>query len=272
MAKVIKTPLIRNESRLLHTADKVTGKTIDTRAKTDIASPEFPLNTGKVSDAAVSAYSNAGNQTGSPIRKDDVFHDALRLANEKLEKSEYELNRYKSEIQQLKQEASEKAYKEGYEQGFAGAKDEISERISLLNDACSQLTQKHERSLDDAEDDIVEIIYSSVCKLLCDSSLDSNSILPVVKRLAGRVISENKTINVHVSSSDYNDLAAILPSINENALHNINFISDDRVEYGGCIVESNSGNIDARLDVQLQKFKEILLDTRRYNPVTHSTS
>ena len=98
------------------------------------------------------------------------------MANEKLEKTESELQEYKTQIEQLKSEAIAKSYKEGYSQGISEAKDVASKKIALLSDVCADVTKKYECFFDDAEDDIVEIIYQSVCKILCDSSLDSKSI------------------------------------------------------------------------------------------------
>jgi flagellar assembly protein FliH len=36
--------------------------------------------------------------------------------------------------------------------------------------------------------------------------------------------------------------------------------ADEKVERGGCILESDSGNVDARISTQLKKIEETLLD------------
>ena len=275
MAKVIKTPVIRDQSRLLHKDDKAIQSSQAVNAvSTDMNGiiSELANKPETIVDDVANTHVDTVTRPEISTHADDVFHDALRMANEKLEKTESELQEYKTQIEQLKSEAIAKSYKEGYSQGISEAKDVASKKIALLSDVCADVTKKYECFFDDAEDDIVEIIYQSVCKILCDSSLDSKSILPIVKHLAGKVISVTNIINVHVSSFDYDDLILKQEDINNNGVHRINFISDDRIESGGCILESETGNIDARLDVQLQKFKEVLMDARRFNPTNHSTS
>jgi type III secretion protein L len=43
-----------------------------------------------------------------------------------------------------------------------------------------------------------------------------------------------------------------------SSIKNIEFVSDEKVKLGGCIVKTDSGMIDGRLEVQLQALYDIL--------------
>jgi flagellar assembly protein FliH len=46
-----------------------------------------------------------------------------------------------------------------------------------------------------------------------------------------------------------------------NSYSNLKFESDDRIDVGGCFVESEIGNVDARISSQLNELKTLLKQT-----------
>ena len=53
----------------------------------------------------------------------------------------------------------------------------------------------------------------------------------------------------------------------------VELVADEQVKLGGCVLEGASGNLDARLETQLQRLRDTLLRARESwaNPIEIST-
>jgi flagellar biosynthesis/type III secretory pathway protein FliH len=95
-------------------------------------------------------------------------------------------------------------------------------------------------------------------------ALDSETILRQVKEAFHRVVgAETITLRVHPE-----DEPLLRPHKNEllassDGVREVIFEPDDAVERGGCIIESPSGNIDARIATQLAQIDSALFGNAR---------
>ena len=61
---------------------------------------------------------------------------------------------------------------------------------------------------------------------------------------------------LRLSEYDYNILSAHNSEMKKFNIKNL--ISDDRVELGGCIIDTEKGIFDGRLEVQLARLKDVI--------------
>jgi flagellar assembly protein FliH len=72
-------------------------------------------------------------------------------------------------------------------------------------------------------------------------------------------LKDDQQVVVRVQPADLDTLTAAKPALSRAlAGATLTLVADQRVELGGCIVESTLGNLDGRLEVQLSELYEIL--------------
>ncbi len=156
--------------------------------------------------------------------------------------------------------------KEAYEKGFAqGEKDglemgtkknekaleNIDEILKNLIDAGRNIVKKH-------EEEILQLI-DRIARKVVDStvSINSGAVRETILKALMLAIDPSE-ITVRVSPDDFDYVKEIKPDFFENidGLKSVTISSDSSINRGGCYVESRFGDIDARLEQQLDKISE----------------
>jgi len=156
----------------------------------------------------------------------------------------------------------EKAKEEGYAEGLAKAESETRHAEQTLqkniNHRAALLTRIREDLCENAQDDMVQIVYAACCKIIGKHAIEPRIVAQMVKDIL-REQNEASSIEVHLNSED---LEAIRPYLSMSELENIQWRSSASVALGGCLVESSEGSLDARLETQLTSLKNVLIATR----------
>ena len=50
--------------------------------------------------------------------------------------------------------------------------------------------------------------------------------------------------------------------LEDGSASEVELVADEQVKWGGCVLEGTSGNLDARLETQLQRLRDTLLRAR----------
>ncbi|MFP4417432.1 MAG: FliH/SctL family protein [Chitinivibrionales bacterium] len=88
---------------------------------------------------------------------------------------------------------------------------------------------------------------------------DSDIVIGVVRK-ALSYISDRERLAIRVSPEDLETVSgkkSLWQSVNER-IDNITIATDERIEKGGCIIESPSGIADARIETQLQELHDVV--------------
>ncbi|MDX2085920.1 MAG: FliH/SctL family protein [Candidatus Melainabacteria bacterium] len=159
----------------------------------------------------------------------------------------------------------ENAHREGFE---AGLKD--SEAVTEeMRQAIQKLLNAREDAILAAMDDLVPIAVMVAEKILqtevsCDPSLVKALVEDTLKK-AGR---NHKNILVKVHADDVETVREEIDGIKTRHMLNseIVVLEDPAVDLGSCIVETNSGLIDASFTTQLEMLRRLLGLTGGTNP------
>jgi flagellar assembly protein FliH len=166
-----------------------------------------------------------------------------------------------------------RSYEEGYRAGFFDGKnqasseleqsfqaqlDEASGRLSSLVNQFSTEVEKFYNEFDVA---VVKLAISIARKIVVrELEIDEGAVLARTKEAIRKVIGVEK-IKIHVNPSDEEYVRKHRTELMSHAdsVREIVIESDNKVERGGCIIESDLGNIDARLSTQFELIEEALL-------------
>lgn len=181
------------------------------------------------------------------VLKRDV-HDAGLEARGIIEAAEQQAQALLDEAIRLRGDALEAGRRQGYREGLA----EWAEARAGALRARESLDAKYEAELVRLSVKIAEKIIGEELRT------HPETIVSIVREcLFGIRNAQNLTIRV--SSGDREEVLRQVDSLNrEVGLRNIQVVADPSVSAGGCIVESERGIVDARLETQLRRLEEIL--------------
>lgn len=175
-------------------------------------------------------------------------------------------SRFREELDALRAQTREVAYREGHAEGLAAGREagdtEFFGKIDEINAVLISARDAVERRFDGLVDTAVEIVFESVLKILGTQFADKAGTEAVVREVV-RQSKERSKLVVRVSPSDFEMLSEgrveLAGGLN---IGQVDFVADDLIELGGCVLETPSGSLDGRLEIQLQRFRETLLNAR----------
>ncbi|MDY2842670.1 MAG: flagellar assembly protein FliH [Treponema sp.] len=165
-----------------------------------------------------------------------------------------------------KSEISKKSYKEGYdkghEDGFNTGKDEVTRLVERTHKILESVMSRREEILSETEQQIVELVIlmaRKVVKVLSESqkSVVMANVLQALKKVKGRgcVTLRVNLADVKLTSEHVQDFIKQVENV-----QGITVLEDSTVEKGGCIVETDFGAIDARIQSQLSELENKILE------------
>lgn len=195
--------------------------------------------------------------------------DTLILELEKkVHDLQVQLNKHQDDAINAEKAAYEKGHNDGLNEGIKkGSTDTATEYEKRINDLQLYIhdflqkieTEKRE-IFSNAENVLLKLCFEIVKKILsCEIKENHEIILSVIKK-ALSYIGDRERIVIRVASSDFETVSNrkdFWTNVSER-LQDILIEKDDRIEQGGCIIESNSGLVDARLGVQIEELSNLI--------------
>jgi flagellar assembly protein FliH len=170
--------------------------------------------------------------------------------------------RFAAELAQLRQQAIDAGSEQGLQQGRATAQAEFQQQINALRSLIESTGNAHARYVEDVADEAGEIVFAAICKMLGDGFASREASVAAVRVAVGRA-KERGRLLVRVSPRDFELLSARRRELVDVAVAGeVELVADEKVKLGGCLLEGPSGTLDARLETQLQRLREALLQAR----------
>ena len=186
-----------------------------------------------------------------------------------------ELKVRKEEEEKLKalELVKEEAYKRGrldaerdFKLEMEEIKNEYASLIALFQDAVNQLKEKSEKIWQESESEIVKLVLTISRKMVGDDIINNSKdvIKHVVKEVVSH-ISGKKIVAVRLSPDD----AKKMDTREEMEIgdQNVKIVEDSMVASGGCIVETDFGNIDSQIETRWEEIKKALLGNNNESTV-----
>ncbi|WP_316369624.1 FliH/SctL family protein [Candidatus Thiodiazotropha sp. CDECU1] len=187
------------------------------------------------------------------------LEEALRISQARTTQTEAELLRLRGDIDELRQDAVESGRESGYQAGREEGRAELTRQAAQLSELIEQVTKEHEAKLTSAEEEIVEVVFTSVAKILGDTLVSADAVIAVVRQSIKQLVTRDR-LAIHLSPEDKKLLDKVAAEGDETLFgYGIEIVADERIELGGCILQSMTGGLDARLEVQMRQLSECLL-------------
>lgn len=159
-------------------------------------------------------------------------------------------------------EAAKKGRDEGREEGFREGRAEVQRLVDRLHVILERAVDKRSQILDEAEAQVVELVLLVSKKVVKVISENQKSVVVQNIAQALRKLKTKSDVVIRVNLSDLQlatDHVKDFVEMAENAKR-VTVVEDTTVDRGGCVIETDFGEIDARISSQLHELEEKILE------------
>jgi flagellar assembly protein FliH len=151
----------------------------------------------------------------------------------------------------------EKAFGEGYENAKKELQNEFENQLIKKSEEFYKILSSFEGKLADYDSSLPEIISSvslMVAEKIVSSHLENKSIInETIKKAVQKILGANEII-IKINTGDYELLnSSNNISFIDNTNTKVKFEISDKISPGGCLIESEIGNVDARIASQFEE-------------------
>jgi len=168
---------------------------------------------------------------------------------------------YKEEKLKARQSGHDEGYQTGLNQGRAEGRAQAEKVLQQLDQAIKDAVQQRETLLSEAKEKILDLVIQISRKVTFDAiTVDPETTLAMISGVIDTLIDRSK-LKIKVNPDH-------LPIVEQNierfmvgsaTIKEISVEPDPRVRYGGCLIETPTGDIDARLESQFEVIEETIL-------------
>jgi flagellar assembly protein FliH len=174
-------------------------------------------------------------------------------------------NRLKT-VQNEMQQRSESAYRYGFEDGkkigLEEGKTLVEQALELFRRVTDEVRNERNRILLESEQIVVRLAVAVAKTIIHEELRTDNTLIRNIVLKAVKSIEDKTRLHIKVNPGDWRTIKEFEEQI-LTAAHGVKELEireDEHVKPGGCIIEGNSGIIDAQLDTQLTEIVESLID------------
>jgi len=247
--RILRTSLIKRDN-------------VPEKSETEEKQPSVKIPTIELKSTQVFAQASGQPPKSAPaplIAKtpEELLNEARERANSVLLKAQEEVEKMRleaeTEAEQMMNSAREDGYEDGFQQGFSSAQQELTELMENARDLIKQTLYQRKQVLAAIEPEVARLaleIAESVIKI--EIKKNKKQILEQVKSALTKAKDREKIVikvnpnDLEMVKEEDSALAVFMEGIASYTIE-----SDPRVEQGGCVIESNMGNIDAQIKTQL---------------------
>ena len=216
-----------------------------------------------IADAQKAAFQEVKRQTDeAQVIKQQAEEEAERIiADANVKASEIE-NEVRQNLEAEKKEAKDKGREEGREDGFAEGKAEVDRLINRTQTALERAQDKRGEILGETEQEIIDLVLLISRKVIKVISEHQRNVIVANVTEALRKVKAKGSVIIRVNMVDLNlatehkqDFIRMMEGV-----QSIQIVEDSSVDNGGCIIETDFGEIDARISSQLAELESKILE------------
>jgi flagellar assembly protein FliH len=162
------------------------------------------------------------------------------------------------EAEKIKEAAKKDGFDIGKDEGFEVGKAEIVSMTDRLKSIIKTTLEEREKILIHSERQIISLILSMVKKIVKKLTLEEETVVINNTKEALSIIRGAMKVYIHVNPEDYmftvkhkDELIKLIEGMPE-----VKFFEDPTVDKGGVFIETDVGEIDAKIASQLEEIED----------------
>ncbi len=174
--------------------------------------------------------------------------------------AERELAAARVEAAELRARAYAEGFAEGRGAGLDAGRDELESAVGALADALAEVRAMRERTSEEVEAEAVELALGLAGKIVVATLQIRPELVVEVLQGALRRVSGERTIAVVLNPADIETVRGALGELSAQSpgAEHWDLQADQRVPAGGAIVRTVESEVDARIETQLERAREVV--------------
>lgn len=185
------------------------------------------------------------------LRREEIINRSIDEANQIIEQAN-------SEAQRIREKARAEGFSEGLEKGHNEGIESAKPLMESFKSLVEEIATVRADYYGQAEKEMIDLVISVANSVIGleierDPSLVRNVIKKAVERLRVR-----EKMTIKINPDDLTEAEKAMPSLSKivEDLEKVELKTDPLITRGGCLVETNIGMIDARIESQLEELKD----------------
>jgi flagellar assembly protein FliH len=165
-------------------------------------------------------------------------------------------------VAEIEKDAYERGLEQGRVQGYDQGKTEAERLVDRIQVILNKTIERRSEIIDESESQIVGLVLSiskKIVKVLTENQKNVviNNVLQALRKLKNKSdVSIRVNIDdLKVTSDHVKEIVARIERVG-----NVSVMEDSTVDPGGCIIETDFGEIDARISSQFKEIEDRILE------------
>jgi flagellar assembly protein FliH len=170
--------------------------------------------------------------------------------------------------QQEKEEAYRNGYSDGLQMGTAKGQEEAAKIRGEFNQLIIDVKNQRGEIFRQAEREIIELALAIARRIITVQAESTPEIVIDSARKAVKLLLDRTNLVVKVAPEQEMFIRENIDRLYEmdDRIQKIDIETDRRVGPGGCMLDTESGNVDARIETELQNIEDTLRKTNLNQP------
>lgn len=176
----------------------------------------------------------------------------------------------RSEVSGLEEAARKKGYQEGFESGYKEGEEEVRRLVDRMHLILQKVIEKRADIIEGAETQVVNLVLliaRKVVKVISENQRNVviNNVVQALRKIKtrGDVVLRVNLEDLNLTSENTKEFLKMVENVKS-----ISVVEDSSVDPGGCVVETDFGQIDARIASQLHEIEEKVRELMPIKSVT----
>jgi flagellar biosynthesis/type III secretory pathway protein FliH len=154
-----------------------------------------------------------------------------------------------------------KGLKQGHDEALAAVSQRLAELLDRWSKTLDILQQNMPAHVADARSDMVKLSLAIAEKVTHQTALRDRAVAQATMEDTLGLIGSARKVVIHVHPDEEALLQEYLPDLlaKMRTIESVELVSDESVGAGGCIAKFGAGEVDARLQAQLDRIANELL-------------
>jgi len=201
------------------------------------------------------------NNQAQKIRQ-EAEDEAKKILDDAHAKAKEIEDEIRGKVDQIEKESYERGYKEGHDRGYQDGREEVQRLIDRLHTIISKAIEKRSEIIEESETQLINLVLlisKKVIKVISENQKNVviNNVVQALRKLKSRgdVVIRVNIADLELTSEHIKDFMSMVENVKS-----ITVLEDSSVDRGGCIIETDFGQIDARISSQLHEIEEKILE------------
>jgi flagellar assembly protein FliH len=201
------------------------------------------------------------NNQAQKIRQ-EAEDEAKRLLEEAKQQAAQLEGEIRGRVEKIGEEAREKGREEGREAGYQEGRSEVQRLIDNLQRIISAAIERRNLIIEESETQVINLVLliaKKVIKVISENQKNVviNNVVQALRKLKsrGEVVIRVNLADLELTSAHIADFMKMVENVKS-----ITVLEDSSVDRGGCILETDFGQVDARISSQLSEIEERILE------------